>query len=161
MASQQILLFANSANFGQLASPQSVHLERLAGTTPLARVSELPLFCPVASAPVFLHVGGELGREKYVVRFSDQGQMITHWSRAAEAVFAKSWLVRCSRCFSSLVSSLLSCPFLVFTFTVSSSCLGKGKGSPRGRRRWIHCPLYRLCTKTWSSPGSKYGNCHL
>lgn len=123
--SQQILLFANSANFGQLASLPSVHLERLAGTTPLARASAVPLFCPLASTPAFLHVGGELGREKYVVRFSRPRASDNSLEQSFSGSFCQELACQMFPVLFLPPFQLLSCPFLVFTFTVSFSCLGK------------------------------------
>lgn len=43
-----------------------------AGTAPGTRLGVPPL-CPGAPAPALLRRGGELGKEKYAVRFSDPG----------------------------------------------------------------------------------------
>lgn len=76
------------------------HLERLEGPAALAP----PRSCHSLASPR-LCLCSELGRERAVFCFPDPGLMVTHWSRAAQAAFAKSWLIRCSQCFSSLISS--------------------------------------------------------
>lgn len=82
------------------------------------------------------------GRERRTVRFSDQGQTITHWSRASRAVFCQELAPQMFPVLFLPRFQLVGCPLLVFAFTVKFHA----RQSPRGRRRWICCPLYRLCT---------------
>lgn len=126
--SQQILLFANSASSGQLAPPQSTQLERLAGTAARAPTLARVLFCPLISAPAFPHVGERAGKGKihcslFRPRANDnsleQSCSAGFCQALARQVFPVLFLPR---------FQLLSCPFLAFPFTMSFSCLGKGKG---------------------------------